>query len=150
MGDELDIAIQIICCTLGTLAFAVTMKAPKHTMIYIAIGGLITAGIERGLSSQTNDFFSCFTAMVMLCLFCEITARIIKEPTTIILVPSTIPLLPGSSIYYTMLYAINGDSMLMKGYAYSTVLAGLGIALGAVLSSALVKIICVLKEKRHL
>lgn len=148
MGDELDIAIQIICCTLGTLAFAITMKAPKHTMIYIAIGGLITAGIERGLSLQTNDFFSCFTAMVVLSIFCEITARMIKEPTTIILIPSTIPLLPGSSIYYTMLYAINGDSRLMKSYAYSTVLAGLGIALGAVLSSAIVKIIFVLKKKK--
>ncbi len=147
MGDELDIIVQIICCISGTLAFAVTMKAAKHTMIYIAIGGLISAGMERILSLHTNDFFACFTAMVALSLFCEIIARIIKEPTTVILMPSTIPLLPGSSIYYTMLYAINGDNMLMKDYAYSTVLAGLGIALGAVLSSAIVKIILEFKRK---
>ena len=146
MGDQLDIIIQILCCILGTLAFAVTMNAPKHTMIYIALGALLSSGIERILSLRSNDFFSCFSAMLALSLFCEILARIIKEPTTIILIPSTIPLLPGSSIYYTMLYAINADNMLMKNCAYSTILSGLGIALGAVVSTAIVKIILELKK----
>ena len=67
----------------------------------------------------------------MLFLFCEITARITKQPTTVILTPAVIPLLPGSSIYYTMLYAIQGNGKLTTQYAKSTLYAGLGIAMGA-------------------
>lgn len=148
MGDEMDIAFQIIVCVLGTLGFAITMNAPKGALLYISIGALISASIERILSPVTNDFISCLSAMVVLSLYCEIISRIIKEPTTITLMPATIPLLPGSSIFYTMLYAINGDSNLMVRYATSTLFAGLGIALGAIISSALVKIVMTIKRKQ--
>lgn len=146
MGDDMDIIIQIIMCITGTLAFAITMKAPKSTLKYIAVGSLLSATIERTLSLYTNDFFACLAAMVALNLFCEIIARIIKEPTTVTLMPSTIPLLPGSAIYYTMLYAINGEKDLMLKSALSTLMAGLGIALGAVISSAVVKIFSFAKK----
>lgn len=142
----MDIIIQIIMCITGTLAFAITMKAPKSTLKYIAVGSLLSATIERTLSLYTNDFFACLAAMVALNLFCEIIARIIKEPTTVTLMPSTIPLLPGSAIYYTMLYAINGEKDLMLKSALSTLMAGLGIALGAVISSAVVKIFSFAKK----
>lgn len=143
----MDIAIQILTCVLGTIGFAVTMRAPRKNMIYIAVGGLISAGIERTLSLFFNDFISCLSAMLVLSLYCEIVARIIKTPTTVILMPSTIPLLPGSAIYYTMFWAINGSTELLIGYAKSTLLAGLGIALGAVIASAIVKFILLFKRK---
>lgn len=137
----MDILAQILYCVLGTLGFAITMKADKHTLVYIAIGALIAAGIERTLSIYTNDFISCLSAMMAISLYCEVLARIIKEPTTVILMPSVIPLLPGSAIYYTMLYAINGEKDLLIKFALSTIMSGLGIALGAVISSAIIKII---------
>lgn len=138
---------EIIMCVLGTIGFSITMKAPKNTIIYIAVGSLITASIERLLSAKYGDFTACLSAMITLSIFCEIIARIIKEPTTIILMPSTIPLLPGSSIYYTMFYAIENNKPLLAKYASSTLSAGLGIALGAVISSTFVKII--LSFKKH-
>ncbi len=143
----MDIIIQILTCVLGTIGFAVTMRAPRKTLLYIAIGGLISAGIERTLSLFFNDFISCLIAMIVLSLYCEIIARIIKSPTTVTLMPSTIPLLPGSAIYYTMFWAINGDKERMIKYATSTLLAGLGIALGAVIASTIVKFILLFQKK---
>lgn len=131
---------------LGTLGFAVTMKVPKKTLIYIALGGFLSTSIERTMSLFFNDFISCLTAMVVLSLYCEMIARIIKSPTTVTLMPSTIPLLPGSSIYYTMFWAINGNKELMSSYASSTLLSGLGIALGAIIASAIVKFIYIFKK----
>lgn len=117
------------------------MKAPKKSLIFISVGALISTSIERILSRYTDDFFTCFISMLVLSLYCEIIARIIKEPTTITLVPSTIPLLPGSAIYYTMLSLINSDMAGAKSYGKSTILTGLGIALGAVISSTIIKAI---------
>lgn len=143
----MDLIIQILTCVLGTIGFAVTMKVPKKTLIYIALGGLISAGIERTMSLFFNDFISCLAAMIILSFYCEIISRIIKSPTTVTLMPSTIPLLPGSSIYYTMFWAINGDKELMSSYASSTLLTGLGIALGAVISTAVVKFILIFRSE---
>ena len=145
----MDIIIQILTCVLGTIGFAVTMRAPRKTLLYIAIGGLISAGIERTLSLFFNDFISCLIAMIVLSLYCEIIARIIKSPTTVTLMPSTIPLLPGSAIYYTMFWAINGNKELLIKNATSTLLAGLGIALGAVIASTIVKFILIFPKKNN-
>lgn len=133
-------------CVLGTLGFAVTMKAPVKSLKYIALGGFISAFIERSLAMHTNDFIACLAAMTILSLYCEAASRIIKTPVTVTLMPSTIPLLPGSSIYYTMLYAIEGNYELIIKYGKATLFAGLGIALGAVISSAAVKMILSLKK----
>lgn len=117
------------------------MNAPKNVMIFITIGAFTSACSERILSQYYNDFISCLCAMICLAFYCELTARLIKEPVTVILMPSTIPLLPGSSIYYTMLYAIKGDMQMFLSYGKATLYAGLGIGLGAIISSTAVKVI---------
>lgn len=138
---------EIICCIFGTLFFAVTMKAPRNTLPYIFIGGSITSVTERFLNSFYGDLASCFMAMLCLVFYCELSARILKIPVTVILMPSTIPLLPGSSIYYTMLYAIRSDTEMLVKYAKSTAAAGLGIALGAIVSSIIIKLITAIRNK---
>ncbi len=131
---------EIICCVAGTMFFAVTMKAPKNTLIYIFAGSIITSIIERILNSFYGDLTACFLAMLCLVMYCELAARILKIPVTVILMPSTIPLLPGSSIYYTMLYAISSNTDNALRYAKATVSSGLGIALGAIVSSIFIKL----------
>ena len=133
--------IEILCCIIGTLAFAILMKVPKKSLIFVVIGAAISSSVERLLSSFYGDFISCLISMICLSFFCEMTARKIKEPTTVILMPSTIPLLPGSSIYYAMFYAIQSEVRLFTDYAKATLFSGLGIALGAVISSTIVKMI---------
>lgn len=137
--------LEILYCIIGTLAFAITMKAPKKSLIFITIGAAISASVERILSGFYGDFISCLLSMVCLSFFCELMARILKVPTTVLLMPSTIPLLPGSSIYYAMFYAIQSDTRQFVIYSKATLFAGLGIALGAVISSTIIKMINVYK-----
>lgn len=132
---------EILYCIIGTLAFAITMKVPKRNLFFIIVGAAISASVERVLNGFYGDFISCLLSMVCLSFFCELMARVLKTPTTILLMPSTIPLLPGSSIYYAMFYAIQSDVRQFTAYAKATLFAGLGIALGAVISSTIIKII---------
>lgn len=132
---------EILFCTLGSIFFAFGMKVPKNCILYVAVGSLITASCEIGLSSYYGELITCCTAMICLVIFCEMIARIKKIPTTIILMPSTIPLLPGSSIYYAMLYAITGANEKFFEYTKSTILTGLGISLGAVIATVIIKIL---------
>lgn len=132
---------EIIFCVAGTLAFSVIMKAPKKDLPFIAIGATITATTEKALTKYYGEFIACICAMLCLSVFCEMMARILKQPTTIILMPSTIPLLPGSAIYYAMLYATQSNTRLFLHYAKSTIYTGLGVALGAVLSTIIIQLL---------
>lgn len=133
--------LEIICCVVGTIAFAIIMKVPQKSLLFVAIGAIISSAIERILVNYYGDFAACLISMVCLSFYCEIIARLIETPTTVVLMPSTIPLLPGSSIYYAMFYAIQSNTKLFTQYAKATLFAGLGIALGAVISSTIIKVI---------
>lgn len=141
--------IEIICCIIGTIGFSIIMRVPKKSLIFVAAGSAITATIERFLAGSYGEFAACLIAMVCLSFYCELIARIIKTPTTVILMPSTIPLLPGSSIYYAMLYAAQSNTKLFADYATATLYAGLGIALGAVIGSTIVQMIQYCKKSKN-
>lgn len=130
---------EILLSTLGSFFFAITMKAPKSSLLYIIIGAGISSSIYAILSGYT-ELISCMMAMLCLSLYCEMMARALKIPAIIILMPSTIPLLPGSSIYYAMLYAIGGNNKIFLHYLSMTIYAGIGISLGAIISSILIKL----------
>lgn len=138
--------LKIIFCVIGSLAFAVTMKVPKKSILFVAVGAFISAAVENLLTDFYGNFVACLAAMVCLSFYCELTARILKQPTTVILMPSAIPLLPGSAIYYAMFYAIQSNTGLFTHYAKITLFTGLGIALGAIISSTLVKVINYYRE----
>lgn len=76
-----------------------------------------------------NDVIQYFFAATLVTLYAEVLARITKTPTTTYLIPSIIPLVPGSRLYYTMSYAVNGvwDQFIDSGLftvALSAALAG--------------------------
>lgn len=79
--------------------------------------------------------------MIAICVYSEVLARIIKTPANVILIPSTIPLLPGGNLYYTLSYIINFDREQFRHYLNETVSAGFGIALGAVIISIIITFI---------
>ena len=136
---------EIIFCTVGSTFFAIGMKVPRNCIYLVFIGSLITASIERALSNYYGELIACCVAMICLVFFCELISRVKKLPSTVILMPSTIPLLPASSIYYAMLHAITSNNEKFLYYAKSTILAGLGISLGAVIATIIIKL---LKKKR--
>lgn len=133
---------EIITCVIGTLSFAVLLKVPKDLLFYATFGGLISASISYFLESTgKNVFIASLFAMAAVAVYSEIIARIRKTPATVILLPSTIPLLPGSTIYYAMQNAVNGNTQNLNYYAAQTAETATGLGLGAVIVAVLVKFV---------
>lgn len=133
---------EIIACVIGTLSFAVLLKVPKELLFYATFGGLISASILYFLeSSGKNVFVAVLSAMISVALYSEIIARIRKTPATVILLPSTVPLLPGSKIYYAMQNAVNDNTEMFNYCAAETLKIATGLGLGAVIVAVLVKFI---------
>ena len=139
--------LEITTCIIGTFGFSVLLKVSKQKLVYTVLGGAISASLSYFLMQKGFDiFFATFFAMVAICIYSEVFARIIKTPANIILLPSTIPLLPGGSLYYTLSYLIHSDKENFYIYAKETVLTGAGIALGAVFTSIIITFIMDLKK----
>lgn len=140
--------LEITTCVIGTFAFSILLKVSKQKLIFTTLGGTLSAVIFYYLiQSGKGTFTATFFAMIAICIYSEILARIIKTPANVILLPSTIPLLPGGSLYYTLSYLIHSDKENFAFYAKETILTGAGIALGAVLVSIIITFIADIKNK---
>ena len=74
-------------------------------------------------------------------------ARVIKTPTTTFIMTSRIPLIPGSSLYYTMRYLIEGGGEIFISTAVKTLSLAIALALGIIMATAITKFILLLNSK---
>lgn len=133
---------EIITCVIGTFAFSVLLNAPPRLLPLTTLGGFLSALIFTLLDTNGMGTFSAtLLAMAGISIYSEIFARIFRTPVTVLLLPSAIPLLPGSSIYYAMSYVVNYDRQLFFFYAAETLKAGIGMGLGAVIIGTVMNII---------
>ncbi|MBR3933544.1 MAG: threonine/serine exporter family protein [Clostridia bacterium] len=123
--------IQLVTSFFGSLGFALIFNLGKKYIIPASVGGvfcwaayLITAEFSSGV------FLPSLVASATAALYAEIAARFLKVPATVIFVSAIIPLIPGSSLFYTMSSAVSGDAELFAMYGMNTLNYVLGITCG--------------------
>ena len=118
--------VQIITGTLGALGFALLYNIRGKRLFFAALGGLIATlcycVFGLFIQSEVLNYFLC---SLLVSLYAEIMARIIKTPTTTFIITSLIHLIPGGALYYTMTTAFSGEisTFIDKGI-YTLSLAG--------------------------
>lgn len=131
--------LEIITCITGTLGFCIVLKLSGSKIIFALLGGAASSVIYYFLTNAgASNFKATFFAMLVISAYSQIIARLCRISGNIILLPSTIPLLPGGSLYYTVSYLVHYDRERFIHYAAETVSTGLGIALGSMVVSVLV------------
>ncbi|WP_346935829.1 threonine/serine exporter family protein [Clostridium sp.] len=131
--------IQIITAYIGSLGFALLFNIKKERILYASIGGIITWCIYLLSFYYCEDIFlSNMIAAILATTYSEVLARLHKAPTTVFLLPSIVPLVPGGSLYYSMSYAVMGNKTNFDIYALSTLKTALGIAVGIIVVSVIV------------
>ena len=129
---------EILSGALGTFAFSVLMQVPRRLLFFTTFGGLLSGTVyqfaeENGMGA----FGATLWGMLAVALYAELLARVLKTPSTVLLYPSTVPLLPGSAIYYAMQYLLWGQPNQAVAYAAQTLQIATGMGLGAVLVAVL-------------
>lgn len=123
--------IQLITSFLGSLGFAVIFNLRKKYIISASIGGFVCWGayLLTGLFAD-GVFLPTLVASAAATLYAELLARFLKVPAIVIFVSAIIPLIPGSSLFYTMSNIVSGEIALFKEYGIETILFVLGITSG--------------------
>lgn len=95
-----------------------------------------------------SDLMQSFLAALFISAYSEAMARIRKCPVTGYLLVAFFPLVPGGGIYYTMEYAINGETGLFLSTGMHTLgLAG-SLAVGVLLVSSFVRMLNSIRRRR--
>lgn len=127
-----QIVVQLITGMLGSLGFALLFGLKKQYLISAALGGLLSWGLYLlGMNLFGNIFLACFLASAFCALYSEIIARLQKAPTTLFFITSVVPLIPGSTLYYTCSNAVIRDWGNAKHFANLTLQYALAIAAGS-------------------
>ncbi len=134
--------IQLVTALLGSFGFAMFFQLRFKLLPWAALGGIINWGMYLLMMYFTEDMFlSCFFAAAVAALYCEISARILKAPVTLFLVPAIVPSVPGSSLFYMMSRIASNDWDGVKYYGALTAEFTLGIAAGICLLTVIFSII---------
>ncbi len=132
-----DIILNIVCSFCGSLGFAIFFNIKGKDLFYSALGGAIGWTIFHLLASAgVDEVLRYFIASVAISGYSKILARIRKMPTTVFLVISFIPLVPGYSIYLTMNSLLLYNIEAFATYAVFTFKVVIAIAAGFLVSSA--------------
>lgn len=99
-------------------------------LIFASIGGAIGWGVYLLCSAVGNDLMQFFLATIAITIYAEIMARIYKAPVTVFLIVALLPLVPGGGIYYTMQYAMNGETQLFLETGLHTLAIAASLAVG--------------------
>lgn len=130
--------IQLCAAFVGSFGFGILFNIRGRRLLAAGIGGFLAWSLclllGRWLSDEPLNYF---IVSVLVSIYAQLIARWLKTPATPISITALIPLIPGSSLYYTMASAFQGLSGDFVVKAVATLELSAALALGIIVVSAL-------------
>ena len=134
-------SFELIFLTLmASTGFSVVFNIQLKDLPFAALGGVIVRVVHIlfKLAFPAYPFVFTIFAAFFAALYSEILAIIKKEPSTLYLYPSIVPLIPGDLFYYVALGIIWGNVSIISQFGPDLALCLIGISVGFVLCSTIV------------
>lgn len=123
--------LQLAAAFSGSLGFALLFQVRRGKLLLASLGGLLAWAVYLALGPMIpQDVPRFFIASVVLTIYGEILARVVKCPATLFLVTAAVPLIPGGSLYRTMSAFMDGNFTACSHYGLTTMLLAAAIAVG--------------------
>ena len=123
---------------LGCAGFSLVFNIHGPGGLLCTLGGVLTwVAYLAGLAYGCSPVLSYFFATIFASCYAEILARIRKYPAISYLVVGLFPLIPGSDVYYTMNYAVRGNTEMFNRHGMFTAAVAGVMAVAILLVSTL-------------
>ena len=135
--------LPIVSAALGSLSFAMFFGVRSRKLWFSLLGGALNWGLyllamkKIGLPATMAYALGAAAGT----LYAEILARIVKTPVTVFVITSVIPMVPGGSLYYTMLGRLQGDKATFVDRGLYTLSAAGAMALGIFAATMLFRLL---------
>lgn len=148
---SIDPFLQTFMGALGSVGFALMFQVRGKMLIFAFLGGLLSWGTYcvSGLFVG-HEALQYLIATTVLTLYAEAFARILRCPSTILLVTGWIPLIPGGMLYYSISALVQDNMPLFVDRILHTFLLMIAMSAGMLLGMTLVHLITPLRpHKKH-
>ena len=126
--------IQIIASFVGTLGFGILFNIRGHKLILSSLGGAFAWFCFLVFNALFGREILCYLLVsVIASIYSEIMARVIKTPVTTFSIAVLIPLIPGSALYYSLKYALEGNTGNFIAKASYTLSLAAALSVGIIL-----------------
>ena len=146
----IDPVVQTLMGALGALGFALVFSVRGKLLIFAFWGGLLSwgtyciAGYFVG-----HEALQYLIATAVLTLYAEIFARILRCPSTIMLVTGWIPLIPGGALYHSISALVQNNMPLFVDRILHTFLLMIAMSAGMLIGMTLVHLFTPLRPHRR-
>ncbi len=134
--------LQVLSGFVGSVGFAVLFHIRGKRLWVASFGGFLSWFLFLLLNRWIgNEVLVYFIVAVILSAYAELMARVLKSPATTFTITSLIPMIPGSSLYSTMVSAFEaGQEEFLEKAIYTLKLAS-ALALGIIVATAFTRIL---------
>lgn len=147
----MDIPIweHFLFAAMATYGFSIFFNAPKKLLLPSSVVGGVGWIIYLVMSVHfDNPLVYAFTAAIFIAVSSEIFARLLKQPAIVIIIPGILPLVPGISLYNTVLYTIQKKYELAASTGTRAIIVSIGISLGILVVASLSRMFNIYKLKK--
>lgn len=138
---------------LGAMGFSVLYQIRGRKLLFCMLGGGLAWLFCLALSARgASDAAALLGASAFASAYSELMARILKAPATVFCVPAVIPLVPGATLYYAMVDAVEGDWAAFgeKGFDALSFAAAIACGILAVISvNSLIRSFAARRKRRR-
>ncbi len=140
---------ECLACGIGCIGFSILFNIHGKGIALCIVGCTVCWGVYSVIEPLQGELMAAFISSFVVAVYSEVMARIRKCPAIGYLIMGLIPLIPGSSLYYTMTHAIRGEMASFGTRGLLTIeIAGL-MAAGVILVSTTMRMIQVSKQLRR-
>ena len=140
--DEVLLIEHFVFSLIASVGFGIFLSVPKVDLL---ISGFIgssgwTLYIVLTKNLPGEILFPYFFATITIGVLGNLCSKITKKPTIVYILPGVIPLVPGYSMYYTMLYIVTKEYNQAITKGIEALFIAFAIATALLLSESLRKI----------
>jgi uncharacterized membrane protein YjjB (DUF3815 family) len=144
--SSMPLYLHFVFSFASTIGFSIFLSAPKRSLPYAGLIGAIGWVLYVYLFKLTgNPILSNFVPATVVGIASEVSARYLKQPAIVFIIPGIIPLVPGLGMYNTMLYLVQENYELAASTGATALLVGGAISLGVLIVTSFVKTINTIK-----
>ncbi len=135
-----EILWTVVTGIIATSGLSLVYNVGKRVYIWAVVGAVLTGLVYEILEHFIgNVFVAALISSAVTAIYSEIMAHLLKTPTTVLLIPGILLLVPGGALYYTMFGLAQGNRALAAENAVFALRMALGISVGIIVVTFLMR-----------
>ncbi len=136
-------SLQLIAAFAGSAGFALAynFRGTRHILMAGFGGFLGWLCYLTVLHAAGNEYLAGYAGTLLVSVYSEIAAKVLRTPATGLLIVTSIPMIPGAALYRCMRHLLLSEGAMFRQEGTYTVLFASSMAAGFVTSAILFQLI---------